>query len=50
MDAPWVKLAVTSTLSVEGDIDWLNLGRVEGELELPVRPRRACILPLVVEA
>ncbi|MEM3942646.1 MAG: ankyrin repeat domain-containing protein [Thermofilaceae archaeon] len=45
-----VQLNRPSTLVVEGDVDWLDPGLVEGVVEVPVKARKAGRMPVAIVA
>ncbi|MEM4445033.1 MAG: ankyrin repeat domain-containing protein [Thermofilum sp.] len=45
-----VKLNFPSTLVVEGDVEWVDPGLVEGVVEVPVKARKAGRVPVTVVA
>ncbi|MEM1522421.1 MAG: hypothetical protein QXU69_05310, partial [Thermofilaceae archaeon] len=45
-----VRLNRPSTLAVEGDVDWLNPGLVEGVVDVPVKARKTGRMPVAVVA
>ncbi|MEM0024357.1 MAG: zinc ribbon domain-containing protein [Thermofilaceae archaeon] len=45
-----MKLNRPSTLAVEGDVDWLNPGEVQGVVDVPVKPRKSGQVPVAIVA
>ncbi|MEM2790787.1 MAG: zinc ribbon domain-containing protein, partial [Thermofilaceae archaeon] len=45
-----VRLNRPSTLVVEGDVDWMDPGLVEGVVEVPVKARKTGRMPVAVVA
>lgn len=45
-----IRLNQPVTLHVEGEVEWLNPGEVSGLVELPVKPKRAGRIPIIISA
>ncbi|MEM3964467.1 MAG: ankyrin repeat domain-containing protein [Thermofilaceae archaeon] len=45
-----LQLSRSSRLVVEGDVEWLDPGEVQGSVEIPVKPRRSGKVPVAIVA
>lgn len=45
-----IRVSFPSTLTVEGEVDWLDPGLVSGSVDIPVKPRKAGMIPIAIVA